>query len=158
MAAAKEGEEERNSEQSFLSVEDAAWLSSLSEPELDFLISLKELAMIRAKNAGHKDISDKFDIRMLRSLGTILLDHFKERAQNVPTSINSDLIDKLPLLSSHLTLSINNNNLEIEIPNFVTPNRKRMYQGLSEEGAQSSKKQKTRERKNKVASKSSLLF
>lgn len=35
----------------------------------DFLISLKELVIRRAKNAGCKDLAEKFDARMLRALG-----------------------------------------------------------------------------------------
>lgn len=48
--------------------QDVEWLFSFSEPELDFLICLKELAIRRAKNAGCKDLADKFDVRMLHAL------------------------------------------------------------------------------------------
>ncbi|GAB4845692.1 hypothetical protein Ancab_039095 [Ancistrocladus abbreviatus] len=52
--------------------EDVRWLYSLSESELDMLLSLKELALQRAKVIGHEDLAEKFDLKMLRGLGSIL--------------------------------------------------------------------------------------
>ncbi|KAG0497843.1 hypothetical protein HPP92_002534 [Vanilla planifolia] len=70
--------------------EDSEWLSSLTEHELDFLISLKELATTKAKNIGRKDLSKKFDIKVLRALGFILLEYFKERVRNTPAISDAD--------------------------------------------------------------------
>ncbi|PPS16119.1 hypothetical protein GOBAR_AA04461 [Gossypium barbadense] len=51
-------------------IEDANWLCSLSESELDLLISLKKLALKRASAIGHVQLAKKFDLKMLRALGT----------------------------------------------------------------------------------------
>ncbi|OMO65907.1 Spc97/Spc98 [Corchorus olitorius] len=52
------------------SIEDVTWLCSLSESDLDFLISLKKLALKRASVIGHVQLAKKFDLKMLRALGT----------------------------------------------------------------------------------------
>uniref|UniRef100_A0A1D1ZHF3 UDP-N-acetylglucosamine--N-acetylmuramyl-(Pentapeptide) pyrophosphoryl-undecaprenol N-acetylglucosamine transferase n=1 Tax=Anthurium amnicola TaxID=1678845 RepID=A0A1D1ZHF3_9ARAE len=63
-------------------LEDIEWLSSLSHSHLDMLISLKELAILCAKNAGYEDVAEKFDLRMLRALGSILMESLKEGVRN----------------------------------------------------------------------------
>ncbi|KAF7146345.1 hypothetical protein RHSIM_Rhsim04G0112200 [Rhododendron simsii] len=50
-------------------IEDVRWLCSLSESELDLLISLKEMVLRRAKIIGHDSLAKKFDLKMLRALG-----------------------------------------------------------------------------------------
>ncbi|TYI77899.1 hypothetical protein E1A91_D06G173700v1 [Gossypium mustelinum] len=50
-------------------IEDANWLCSLSESELDLLISLKKLALKRASAIGHVQLAKKFNLKMLRALG-----------------------------------------------------------------------------------------
>ncbi|KAJ4981021.1 hypothetical protein NE237_031858 [Protea cynaroides] len=55
--------------------EDVCWLYSLSDSELDLLISLKMLAIHRAKIIGHEVLADKFDLKMLRGLGFILMEY-----------------------------------------------------------------------------------
>lgn len=77
--------------------QDSQWLATLSEPELDLLISLKDLAATRAKNAGHPRLADKFDLRTLRALGIVLLQNFKERLKE--TSVDPNILDRLALLS-----------------------------------------------------------
>nr|CAD1830716.1 unnamed protein product [Ananas comosus var. bracteatus] len=129
---------------------EVAWLSSLSESELDFLISLKEMAAMRAKNVGFSDLAEKFDVRTLRALGIVLLENFKERVKS--TSADPKLVEMLALLSgsglaapnqessSCSNLSVN----DVSMPSFVTPRRKRMWDGLRGESVQGScKKQKT---------------
>lgn len=63
-------------------VEDIAWLSSLSDSELDVLISLKKLVMQRAKVIGHENLIEKFDVKLLRALGVVLLEYIKERVKS----------------------------------------------------------------------------
>ncbi|XP_077220444.1 uncharacterized protein LOC143854383 isoform X5 [Tasmannia lanceolata] len=46
-----------------------AWLSSLSHSELDMLISLKQMAIQRAKVIGCQSMGNKFDVKILRALG-----------------------------------------------------------------------------------------
>ncbi|XP_074284685.1 uncharacterized protein LOC141609803 [Silene latifolia] len=57
--------------------EDVSWLHSLSESEIDLLISLKDIVVQRAKVVGHESLADKFDLKMLRALGFILIQHVK---------------------------------------------------------------------------------
>ncbi|XP_074286494.1 uncharacterized protein LOC141611773 isoform X2 [Silene latifolia] len=52
--------------------EDVRWLLSLSEPELDLVISLKELALQRAKVVGHENLAYKFDLKILRALSSVV--------------------------------------------------------------------------------------
>ncbi|KAJ6799049.1 uncharacterized protein M6B38_307625 [Iris pallida] len=118
--------------------EDMEWLSTLSEPELDFLISLKELATRRAKNVGYKDRDNKFDVRMLRALGFILLEYFKERVKGSSEIPDSD--EMLRLLRENGLSSLNSGGNSDKSSDggthdldFVTPRRKRMWDGLSEE-------------------------
>ncbi|XP_057986081.1 uncharacterized protein LOC110639858 isoform X1 [Hevea brasiliensis] len=58
-------------------LEDVRWLCTLSESELDMLISLKMLVIQRAKVLGHKQLAMKFDLKMLR-----ILDHVKRLQSN----------------------------------------------------------------------------
>ncbi|ONK79741.1 uncharacterized protein A4U43_C01F9600 [Asparagus officinalis] len=130
-------------------LEDIEWLSTLSEPELDFLISLKDLAIKRAKNAGYKDLGDKFDLRLLRALGFILLEFFKERVRN--TSEVPDSAEILRLLNQCGLCSLNvkeksdfTSSVAVETNAFsiVTPLRKRMWEGQCEETMKRHKRQK----------------
>nr|CAD1830211.1 unnamed protein product [Ananas comosus var. bracteatus] len=116
----------------------------------DFLISLKEMVAVRAKNVGFSDLAEKFDVRMLRALWIILLENFKGRLKSAST--DPKLVEMLASLggsslappdqesSSCSELSIN----DISMPSFITPRRKRMQDGLRGESVQGScKKQKT---------------
>ncbi|KAJ3689172.1 hypothetical protein LUZ61_018336 [Rhynchospora tenuis] len=135
----KKGKQSKKADPVLLS-RDATWLSSLSEPELDFLVSLKQLAIMRAVNAGHRDLANKFDARMLRALGVILLEHFKEKLKGIPGhTIDVDLIDKLPLLKLDTPVNVN---LENSKPSIARLKKKLIHDGLSDDGAQSSKRQK----------------
>uniref|UniRef100_A0A803LRI8 Pentatricopeptide repeat-containing protein n=1 Tax=Chenopodium quinoa TaxID=63459 RepID=A0A803LRI8_CHEQI len=53
--------------------DDVKWLCSLSESELDMLISLKKLALQRAQAVGHESLAQKFDLKMLRALGNFII-------------------------------------------------------------------------------------
>ncbi|KAJ6846240.1 uncharacterized protein M6B38_279355 [Iris pallida] len=128
--------------------EDMEWLSTLSEPELDFLISLKELATRRAKNVGYKDHENKFDVRMLRGLGFILLEYVKEQIKSSTEIPDSD--EMLRLLNESGLSAMNsgeNSNMSsgggTHDLDFVTPRRKRMWDGLCEGTTNCRKKLKT---------------
>ncbi|KAK1313576.1 hypothetical protein QJS10_CPA06g01938 [Acorus calamus] len=70
--------------------EDLEWLSLLSESEIDFLITIKQLAVQKAEVIGHKEIAAKFDVRILRALSVILLEFLKEQVRSNPTFPNPD--------------------------------------------------------------------
>ncbi|XP_047317457.1 uncharacterized protein LOC124920916 isoform X2 [Impatiens glandulifera] len=54
-------------------LQDVQWLCSLSESELDMLISLKTLLLKRADVIGHPDLASKCNIKMLRVLDSSLI-------------------------------------------------------------------------------------
>ncbi|TYI77898.1 hypothetical protein E1A91_D06G173700v1 [Gossypium mustelinum] len=64
-------------------IEDANWLCSLSESELDLLISLKKLALKRASAIGHVQLAKKFNLKMLRALGFVLMEGVKEKVKDL---------------------------------------------------------------------------
>jgi len=64
-------------------LEDVSWLCSLSESELDMLISLKMLLLQRAKIIGHGNLAENFDLKMLRALGFILMECLKEKVKDL---------------------------------------------------------------------------
>ncbi|CAN6206580.1 unnamed protein product [Urochloa humidicola] len=95
-AAAATPESESNTRQA---AADTRWLETLSESELGLLMSLKELAVTRASNAGHPDLADKvFHLRALRALAFVLLEQSKERLRQA-SSVNTSMLDRLPLLN-----------------------------------------------------------
>ncbi|XP_010272238.1 PREDICTED: uncharacterized protein LOC104608074 [Nelumbo nucifera] len=61
--------------------EDVSWLFSLSGSELDMLVSLKKLVIQRAKVIGHDALASKFDLKMLRVIGFILMEYLKGQFQ-----------------------------------------------------------------------------
>ncbi|KAJ0016642.1 hypothetical protein Pint_11591 [Pistacia integerrima] len=83
-------------------IEDVSWLCSLSESELDMLISLKVLVLQRAKIIGHEELAEKFDLKMLRALGLILMEYSKQKFKDlshIPGSAEpSSFIDGCNLL------------------------------------------------------------
>ncbi|KAI4969156.1 hypothetical protein ZWY2020_000070 [Hordeum vulgare] len=82
--------------ESSASAEESRWLAALSEPELDLLISLKMLAVRRAETAGRPHLADALDLRMLRALGVVLLEDFKQRLRE-ETSVDATGLDRLAL-------------------------------------------------------------
>ncbi|KAI4375555.1 hypothetical protein MLD38_013411 [Melastoma candidum] len=75
---------------------DAAWLCSLTESELDFLVSLKTLVIQRAENMGVAFLAERFDLKMLRALGLLLMDHLQGNIRDLPDN------PELAALASHL--------------------------------------------------------
>ncbi|KAG2685137.1 hypothetical protein I3760_10G110500 [Carya illinoinensis] len=70
-------------------IEDVTWLCSLSESELDMLISLKIMLIQRAKVIGHESLAENFDLKMLRALGMsfsigfILMEYLKGKGKDL---------------------------------------------------------------------------
>ncbi|KAI0511142.1 hypothetical protein KFK09_011766 [Dendrobium nobile] len=130
--------------------EEIEWLASLSEYELDFLISLKDLATTRAKNIGHTGLTQKFDLKVLRALAFVLLEYFKDRLRNTP-NVPADKL--LEALSGCRLLDIDGDeNADIMTSaskssskdvSFASSRRKRMWDGLEELTFSHKKKQKT---------------
>ncbi|CAN8240580.1 unnamed protein product [Cochlearia groenlandica] len=83
--------------------EDINWFCSLSESELDLAISLKKLAIQRAKTCGHQELALVFDLSMLRSLGLVLMEYLRKRVHDdaslVP--ISNKVLDNCNLLHTH---------------------------------------------------------
>ncbi|CAN8237567.1 unnamed protein product [Cochlearia groenlandica] len=83
--------------------EDINWFCSLSESELDLVISLKKLAIQRAKTCGHQELALVFDLSMLRSLGLVLMEYLRKRVHDdaslVP--ISNKVLDNCNLLHTH---------------------------------------------------------
>ncbi|XP_050215589.1 uncharacterized protein LOC126666771 [Mercurialis annua] len=65
------------------SVEDVSWLCSLSESELDMLISLKLLVIQKAEVIGREKLASKFDLKLLRALALVLMEYLKGNDKNL---------------------------------------------------------------------------
>ncbi|CAL1379257.1 unnamed protein product [Linum trigynum] len=87
-------------------IEDVSWICSLSEPELDLLIGLKKLVILRAKAIGHVELAEKFDLKMLRAIGFVVMEHFRQKVKDLPPVPGMDetsaCIDGCSLLKSKL--------------------------------------------------------
>ncbi|KAJ8759289.1 hypothetical protein K2173_006809 [Erythroxylum novogranatense] len=83
------------------SLEDVNWLCSLSESELDLLVSLKQMVLKRAKVIGHEELAKRFDLKILRALCLILMEYFKGKVEDlsaVPGLANCSFLDGCNLL------------------------------------------------------------
>lgn len=77
-------------------VEDASWLCYLSESELDLLIDLKMMVIHRANLIDCHSLVEKFDLKILRALGFILMEHYKENIKNMSdTPVLADICASL---------------------------------------------------------------
>ncbi|WOL17688.1 hypothetical protein Cni_G26481 [Canna indica] len=127
---------------------DAEWILTLSEIELDFFIWLKELIICRAKTIGNKSLAEKFDLKMLRALGIILLEYVKKHAES---SCTSNLAETLALFygcrSATQSSESNPDSMVVgeNMPtsSLITPKRKQLWEGLCDEKYYSAKKPRT---------------
>ncbi|CAM8917291.1 unnamed protein product [Rhodiola kirilowii] len=83
-------------------IEDVNWLCSLSESELDMLISLKKLVIQRAKVIGNPKLASKIDLKMLRALGFILMQYCKVQMIDKGLGESVAFINKCKLLDTSL--------------------------------------------------------
>ncbi|XP_057971580.1 uncharacterized protein LOC131160194 [Malania oleifera] len=81
-------------------LEDVSWLCSLSEAELDILISLKKLVLQRAKIIGGDVLANKFDLKVLRALGFIVMEYLRGQIK--------DMADCPDLVKFHTLLDVSN--------------------------------------------------
>lgn len=114
-------------------IEDVQWLCSLSESELDIVISLKQLAMRRAKVIGHESLAAKFDLKMLRALSFILMEHLKGELK-LSSAISElikcpNLLDKCKLLGSKVDESFSNMSIE-ELCAYLGPSKRQRIEKL----------------------------
>ncbi|XP_028055338.1 uncharacterized protein LOC114259492 isoform X2 [Camellia sinensis] len=124
-------------------IEDVCWLCSLSESELDMLSSLKMLVLRRAKVIGHEALAKKFDLKMLRVLSFILMEHLKGELKDssvIPSLVESStFLDRCNLLNCNPNGSFGNMSIE-ELRAYVgSDKRKRMAELFSEDGAPNQK-------------------
>ncbi|XP_066375478.1 uncharacterized protein [Miscanthus floridulus] len=126
---------------------DAMWLQTLSETELDVLVSLRELAVTRATNAGHPALADTvFHLRALRALGIVLVEELKERLRQ--SSANANVLDRLALLNDPEAEAVRpSQDHQMPVPSGIHKKRKQrqVQDGWDAEGAQSPKRQKARQ-------------
>ncbi|XP_075506363.1 uncharacterized protein LOC142543141 isoform X3 [Primulina tabacum] len=64
-------------------IDDVRWLCSLTESELDLLVGLKNLVHLRAKKIGHEDLTEKFDLKMLRTLSFYFMENLEGRLKDL---------------------------------------------------------------------------
>ncbi|EXB75144.1 hypothetical protein L484_025920 [Morus notabilis] len=106
-------------------LEDVTWLCSLSESELDMLISLKMLVVQRAKIVGYDKLAHKFNLKMLRALGLILMEYLKEKVKDM--SLVPDLAELAAFIdySNLLKSSVENILSEEEIKECIGSRKRR---------------------------------
>ncbi|XP_011653427.1 uncharacterized protein LOC105435221 [Cucumis sativus] len=84
-------------------IEGISWLCSLSESELDLLISIKMLVLQRAKAVGHENLAEKFDLKMQRAIGFVLMEHLKGELRTSDVSdLSQSALNACNLLDSNL--------------------------------------------------------
>lgn len=112
-------------------LDDVLWLCSLTESELDLLISLKEMIIQRAKTMGQEGLTQKFDLKMLRAIAFIMMENLKSQFKSspVPDILKSSAVtDTCRLLNSFTSDDIKFEDLE----QFIGPNFwKRLHEGAS---------------------------
>lgn len=86
--------------------EDKAWLASLSDVEVDLLVSIKQMAMERANTVQDECVNGIFGFRVLRTIGLLLKELIKERLKSVhfpgmPDGVPNILLEKH---ASHVSL------------------------------------------------------
>ncbi|XP_027336976.1 uncharacterized protein LOC113850592 isoform X2 [Abrus precatorius] len=87
-------------------IEDVAWLCSLSETEIDMLISLKLLIIQRAKMIGYKELANKFNLKMIRAIALVLMEHLKAEIKD--SSLIPDMVKSTAFLDACNLLKCNN--------------------------------------------------
>ncbi|KAI3461145.1 hypothetical protein Pfo_017808 [Paulownia fortunei] len=103
-------------------IDDVRWLCSLTESELDLLMGLKHMVNMRAKKIGHEALAKKFDLRMLRALSFIFMEHLKGQLKDVPVTSGFEC----NLLKQNLSGSFGNMTVEDLYPYICSDKRKRI--------------------------------
>ncbi|CAK8564308.1 unnamed protein product [Lathyrus sativus] len=58
-------------------LQDIDWICSLSESQIDFMVSLKLLITKRAERIGCKNLADRFDLKTIRAIAFVLMENLK---------------------------------------------------------------------------------
>ncbi|KAK1436476.1 hypothetical protein QVD17_02256 [Tagetes erecta] len=116
-------------------IEDIRWLCSLSESELDLVISLKKMAtrrqslILKKKSTqkepvtSHKSLSKKFDLKMLRDLTFVLMQVLKEQLADVTQTAGSR-VDNSSLIKYEISEEFREMGVE-ELMAYIRPDRKK---------------------------------
>ncbi|CAH2067989.1 unnamed protein product [Thlaspi arvense] len=110
--------------------EDITWFCSLSESEVDLLISLKKLAIERAKRSDHEELAGQFDLKTLRALGLVVMEHVRKRVQVdtclVPCAVQQlKALDNCNLLKTHVDDTIDTEEILTGICNVKVKKKKK---------------------------------
>ncbi|KAF4349733.1 hypothetical protein F8388_024455 [Cannabis sativa] len=112
----------------------------------DMLISLKMLVLQRAKVLGHDQIAEKFDLKMLRALGLILMEYVKKKVNE--KSLVSGLGESVAFMDSCNLLKCEVENIleseEIQI-SIAAKLKKRHANRKQKDAAENQRKRKRRE-------------
>ncbi|WJX95322.1 hypothetical protein P8452_76657 [Trifolium repens] len=87
-------------------VQDVAWICSLSESEMDFMISLKLLITQRAERIGCKNLADRFDLKTIRAIAFVLMENLKAEVKD--SSTIPDTVKSTAFLDACNILNCNN--------------------------------------------------
>ncbi|XP_061343119.1 uncharacterized protein LOC133289235 [Gastrolobium bilobum] len=117
---------DQNSE---FTVGDVTWLCSLSESEIDMLISLKLLIIQRAKMIGCDELANKFDLKMIRAIALVLMEHLKTELKDSllisDTAKSAAFLDACNLLKCNnevgATIEELSTNVGVDIQTFLRP-------------------------------------
>lgn len=108
--------------------EDVSWLCSLSESELDMLIGIKNLVIQRTRVIGREHLANKFDLKMLRAIGFVLVEHLRGQIKEMPDFSDSAELYSLLNGSNFLNGTVNENMNPKELEACVSmPSRKRKW-------------------------------
>ncbi|KAI3498295.1 hypothetical protein L1887_34067 [Cichorium endivia] len=112
-------------------IEDVRWLCSLSESELDLLISLKEMAIRRASFIGHESLANNFDLKMLRGLSFVLMQVLKEKLGDIPQMAESvaGCVDRLNVVRHDISEEFREMGAE-ELMAYIGSDRKKRISEL----------------------------
>lgn len=124
-------------------IEDVRWLCSLSESELDLLISLKEMAIRRASFIGHESLANNFDLKMLRGLSFVLMQVLKEKLGDIPQMAESiaGCVDRLNVVRHEISEEFREMSAE-ELMAYIGSDKKKRISELFGDDFVSGKKKK----------------
>ncbi|XP_027926825.1 uncharacterized protein LOC114183864 [Vigna unguiculata] len=106
-------------------IEDVAWLCSLQESEIDMLVGLKLLIIQRAKMIGCKKMADKFNLKMIRAIALVLMEHLKSQIKesSLISNTSASVLDACNLLKCNNEVNANieelNTSLGADIQTFI---------------------------------------
>ncbi|XP_048438118.1 uncharacterized protein LOC103941797 isoform X2 [Pyrus x bretschneideri] len=83
-------------------VDDVSWLCSLSESELDMLISIKRIVLHRARMIGCDELGQKFDLKVLRALAFVLMECVKDEVKDLAPPESAAFMGSCNLLKHNL--------------------------------------------------------